>query len=209
MLCWIVNRSEIGVMVNHDIGRGEFVFHKVFFPETHSWKDFSAEFCYTSIRNATLPWLKDIELQHVNTWEIDAEAAPGYIDKDNRCVAIAGDAAHLLPPTGGFGMNCGIGDVENLAFKIAETEQRNDRSSAAQLRRAREQKMLEYNEERQRIGGLTVELAMNLFSRVLESLRKSDLSYKFERNFQKSVELVEKRVGSDMSRANSWIKKIS
>ena len=31
----------------------------------------------------------------------------------------AGDAAHSFPPTGGLGLNSGLGDVHNLAFKLA------------------------------------------------------------------------------------------
>ncbi|MGA8611846.1 MAG: FAD-dependent monooxygenase [Xanthobacteraceae bacterium] len=34
-------------------------------------------------------------------------------------IFIAGDAAHLFTPTGGFGMNTGIDDSSNLAWKIA------------------------------------------------------------------------------------------
>jgi 2-polyprenyl-6-methoxyphenol hydroxylase-like FAD-dependent oxidoreductase len=34
-------------------------------------------------------------------------------------VFLAGDAAHLMPPTGGFGGNTGIADAHNLAWKIA------------------------------------------------------------------------------------------
>jgi hypothetical protein len=34
-------------------------------------------------------------------------------------IFLAGDAAHQLPPTGGFGMNTGVQDVHNLAWKIA------------------------------------------------------------------------------------------
>jgi len=34
-------------------------------------------------------------------------------------VFIAGDAAHLMPPTGGFGGNTGIHDAHNLAWKLA------------------------------------------------------------------------------------------
>lgn len=34
-------------------------------------------------------------------------------------ISSAGDAAHSFPPTGGLGLNCGIADVHNLAFKLA------------------------------------------------------------------------------------------
>jgi 2-polyprenyl-6-methoxyphenol hydroxylase-like FAD-dependent oxidoreductase len=37
----------------------------------------------------------------------------------DRRVFLAGDAAHLFTPTGGFGMNTGIDDVANLAWKLA------------------------------------------------------------------------------------------
>lgn len=32
---------------------------------------------------------------------------------------LAGDAAHAFPPSGGFGMNTGVGDAFNLAHKLA------------------------------------------------------------------------------------------
>jgi hypothetical protein len=34
-------------------------------------------------------------------------------------VFLAGDAAHLIPPAGGYGMNTGIQDAHNLAWKLA------------------------------------------------------------------------------------------
>ncbi|MEA2329888.1 MAG: hypothetical protein QOH58_26 [Thermoleophilaceae bacterium] len=36
-------------------------------------------------------------------------------------VFIAGDAAHLMSPTGGFGMNTGVGDAVDLSWKLAAT----------------------------------------------------------------------------------------
>jgi 2-polyprenyl-6-methoxyphenol hydroxylase-like FAD-dependent oxidoreductase len=38
-------------------------------------------------------------------------------------VILAGDAAHLFTPTGGFGMNTGMDDTSNLAWKLAATVQ--------------------------------------------------------------------------------------
>jgi 2-polyprenyl-6-methoxyphenol hydroxylase-like FAD-dependent oxidoreductase len=37
------------------------------------------------------------------------------------CGFIAGDAAHAMSPTGGFGMNTGIGDAVDLSWKLAAT----------------------------------------------------------------------------------------
>jgi hypothetical protein len=37
----------------------------------------------------------------------------------------AGDAAHAFPPTGGLGLNSGLGDVHNLAYKLAAVLQGN------------------------------------------------------------------------------------
>jgi hypothetical protein len=34
-------------------------------------------------------------------------------------ISSVGDAAHSFPPTGGLGLNCGIADAHNLAFKLA------------------------------------------------------------------------------------------
>ena len=36
-----------------------------------------------------------------------------------RRIALIGDAAHQLPPAGGFGMNTAIQDAHNLAWKLA------------------------------------------------------------------------------------------
>ena len=36
-------------------------------------------------------------------------------------IALAGDAVHVFTPTGGFGMNTGVDDAVNLAWKIAAT----------------------------------------------------------------------------------------
>ena len=56
------------------------------------------------------------EVKSVGHWVRRAVVADRF--NDGR-VLIAGDAAHTHPPNGGFGMNTGIGDAENLAWKLA------------------------------------------------------------------------------------------
>ncbi|MFJ2192092.1 FAD-dependent monooxygenase [Kitasatospora sp. NPDC087861] len=64
---------------------------------------------------AGLPELA-VDVRDTLTWRLDARLAEAY--RRSR-VLIAGDAAHVIPPTGGHGMNTGIGDADNLAWKLA------------------------------------------------------------------------------------------
>jgi putative polyketide hydroxylase len=62
--------------------------------------------------------LSELEVtpQSVMTWTTGAYVADRY--RAGR-VFLAGDAAHLMPPYGGFGGNTGIADAHNLAWKLA------------------------------------------------------------------------------------------
>ncbi|MFI9380452.1 FAD-dependent monooxygenase [Kutzneria sp. NPDC052558] len=67
------------------------------------------------VRKATgLPDL-DLDLVNVQVWRVSAQVAKSY--RQGR-IFLAGDAAHLLPHTGGLGMNTGIQDAHNLAWKL-------------------------------------------------------------------------------------------
>ncbi|WP_141579085.1 FAD-dependent monooxygenase [Actinomadura sp. WMMA1423] len=58
----------------------------------------------------------DLTLRHVTRWTVEAVLADRY--RDGR-VLLAGDAAHRHIPTVGLGLNGGIQDVHNLAWKLA------------------------------------------------------------------------------------------
>lgn len=58
----------------------------------------------------------EVTIRDTMTWRMDARLADSY--RRSR-VLLAGDAAHVVPPTGGHGMNTGIGDADNLAWKLA------------------------------------------------------------------------------------------
>lgn len=59
-----------------------------------------------------------IEMLSVNEWTQHLLCADRY--RDGRAF-IAGDAAHLVIPTGGLGMNTGVGDAIDLSWKLAAT----------------------------------------------------------------------------------------
>lgn len=58
----------------------------------------------------------DLEVMRVNRWTLHLLLAERY--RDGR-VFLAGDAAHLVIPTGGLGMNTAIGDAHDLGWKLA------------------------------------------------------------------------------------------
>jgi putative polyketide hydroxylase len=58
----------------------------------------------------------DVRILGIAPWTASAHVAEQY--KYGR-IFLAGDAAHEMPPTGGFGMNTGVQDVHNLVWKLA------------------------------------------------------------------------------------------
>jgi 2-polyprenyl-6-methoxyphenol hydroxylase-like FAD-dependent oxidoreductase len=56
------------------------------------------------------------EMLYVGEWKQNLLLAARYRE---RRVFLAGDAAHLMIPTGGLGMNSGVGDAVDLAWKLA------------------------------------------------------------------------------------------
>ena len=57
-----------------------------------------------------------VKVLGVAPWVASAHVAEQY--RHGR-IFLAGDAAHEMPPTGGFGMNTGVQDVHNLCWKLA------------------------------------------------------------------------------------------
>ena len=60
----------------------------------------------------------DFEVLNDRRWKLHLLLAARY--REGR-VFLAGDAAHLVIPTGGLGMNMGVGDSVDLAWKLAGT----------------------------------------------------------------------------------------
>ena len=58
----------------------------------------------------------DLSIVGHRYWQRTALVADRY--RQGR-MFLAGDAAHVCTPVGGLGMNCGIADVDNLAWKLA------------------------------------------------------------------------------------------
>jgi 2-polyprenyl-6-methoxyphenol hydroxylase-like FAD-dependent oxidoreductase len=91
-----------------------------------------------------------VVIEDLATWQAVADSAERYGEGG---VFLAGDAAHVVPPNGGFGGNTGVQDAHNLAWKLALV-----------LRGAAGRGLLEtYDAERRPIGELTVEQAYSRY----------------------------------------------
>ena len=114
-------------------------------------EDMSVERCtdlvHTALGDAAMP----VEIENVQRWSATADTADSF---QRGRVFLAGDAAHVMPPTGGFGGNTGMADAHNLAWKLALV-----------TRGAAGSGLLDtYDRERRPISQLTVEQAYTRYA---------------------------------------------
>jgi 2-polyprenyl-6-methoxyphenol hydroxylase-like FAD-dependent oxidoreductase len=126
-------------------------------------EDMSTPSCIGYIREALGDPEIPVEIENVQRWSASAEYAERL--QEGR-VFVAGDAAHVMPPTGGFGGNCGVQDGYDLAWKLAYVLDG----------RADEALLATYDAERQPVGAFTTEQAYTRYVLRLDpSLGKEDL----------------------------------
>ena len=113
-------------------------------------EDMSPATCIRYVREALGDPDITVEIEDVQRWSASAEYAERL--RDGR-VFIAGDAAHVMPPTGGFGGNSGIEDGYNLAWKLAYVL---DGVAGEEL-------LATYEAERQPVGAFTTEQAYSRY----------------------------------------------
>lgn len=115
VLYWIVSSRVQGLFISMD-GRGRYVFHTRLDPTREAFSDYTPQRCRALVREAVGSEDVDPDIRQVGQWIMSGQVARRY--RHGR-VFLAGDAAHRFPPTGGFGMNTGIQDAHNLAWKLA------------------------------------------------------------------------------------------
>ncbi len=104
-----------GAFVIHDLDR-EAVFMHPFDPDAESESEYTPARCEAIVRAALASPDLPLEVAAISTWTMTAQVAERYREGH---VFLVGDAAHRFPPTGGLGLNTGVQDAHNLAWKIA------------------------------------------------------------------------------------------
>ncbi|MBK5331715.1 MAG: FAD-dependent monooxygenase [Ilumatobacteraceae bacterium] len=92
----------------------------------------------------------EVNVLDVDKWRAVAEAAATF---QRGRIFLAGDAAHTMPPTGGFGGNTGIQDAHNIAWKLALVLEGKAGPALVDT----------YDQERQPAGAQAIEQAYNRY----------------------------------------------
>lgn len=108
---WTLNADVRAVTVAID-GTSRFLTH-VQYPSDAAPSDLDP----TDIVRRTAGADIDVEILSSANWNAGFRLVADRFVKGR--IVLAGDSAHLFTPTGGFGMNTGIDDVANLAWKLA------------------------------------------------------------------------------------------
>ena len=113
---------------------------------------------------------RKVEVINRSTWRAAREVAARY---RNQRIFLVGDAAHRFLPTGGQGMNTGIADAHNLAWKLALV-----------LRGGLEPAVLEsYDEERRPVGNIAADFQLSTGGRLGAVQEHIDLDDTDSRDF--------------------------
>jgi 2-polyprenyl-6-methoxyphenol hydroxylase-like FAD-dependent oxidoreductase len=115
VLYWVVNSAVQGVFIAMD-GHCRYTFHVRTDCERPSPHLLTIDRCRELVTAAIGAELTTLDIRQVGRWVMSGQVAERYRVGN---VLLVGDAAHRFPPTGGFGMNSGIQDAHNLAWKLA------------------------------------------------------------------------------------------
>jgi 2-polyprenyl-6-methoxyphenol hydroxylase-like FAD-dependent oxidoreductase len=115
-LYWILNADLAGVFIALN-NRDRWLFNTPFrLADGQSMAMFTPDHCARLVRRAVGDAGIALEIKSIDPWVMRSQVAERY--QVGR-IFLLGDAAHRFPPTGGFGMNTGVQDAHNLAWKIA------------------------------------------------------------------------------------------
>ncbi len=171
MLYFVFNHKCIAVFIAHDIEHGDWVVQIPYFPPQQHPSDFDERKCLEILKDSLICDENDamickfeelaVDIKSIKPWTMSGLVADEFL-KDN--MLLVGDAAHQFPPSGGFGMNTGIQDAHNLAWKLSKTIKRDNDNSESDVNNSKNNFLLKsYEIERKPIAKANNELSIGNF----------------------------------------------
>ena len=155
VLYWVLNRNMLGVLIAHWLPT-EWVLFTPYYPPQQSPDQFTPDVCLDLVHRAVGTYdIPDLDVKLVRPWVLSARLSERF--QQGR-VFLAGDAAHSFPPTGGLGLNTGVQDAHNLAWKL----------TAALRGRACPELLATYHAERRPVAMANLEHSVRNFENMNE-----------------------------------------
>ena len=115
-LYWITDPTIQGTFIAHDVA-STWVYMVSYNPAMESVADYDTTRAEAIFRRAGgLPDEIPVTIRHVSSWRMTSQVASRF--RQGRTFLV-GDSAHRFPPTGGLGLNTGVAEAHNLAWKLA------------------------------------------------------------------------------------------
>jgi 2-polyprenyl-6-methoxyphenol hydroxylase-like FAD-dependent oxidoreductase len=114
ILHWVMDPAVSGFIIGYDLSKKQVLICNID-PKRHPLSTWNESLCRKTL-NAAIGREIPFEVRSFRPWILSRKVAKSYRVGN---VFLAGDAAHSFPPTGGLGLNSGLADVHNLAYKIA------------------------------------------------------------------------------------------
>jgi len=150
-----LHRDHRGFLLTWDADQ-TYTYHLIL-DEGQEWTDVDPVAAVTSVVGDDF----DVKIHSVQPWDAHALVATRY--QEGRCFLV-GDSAHLFSPTGGFGMNTGVSDAIDLAWKL----------QAALQGWAGDRLLDSYDIERRPIGHRNTQEAADCFDHLYRVMQHGD-----------------------------------
>ncbi|KAG7373133.1 PheA/TfdB family FAD-binding monooxygenase [Nitzschia inconspicua] len=174
MLYTLFSNQVLAMIVRH--GPGDYVMQIPYFaPYQTPEQDFSMENVKGMVKAALGgDGNMEFELLSIRPWTMGSLVARDYFSENG--LFLVGDAAHVFPPAGGFGMNTGLQDVFTLAWRLALLHMTSG-TNGTSTRFTLEDFGYLYQNERQPVARNNAALSVRNYQRVLGVMESCYLNH--------------------------------
>jgi 2,4-dichlorophenol 6-monooxygenase len=163
VLYWVLNKRFIGVLIAHWLPT-DWVLFAPYFPPQQIPEQFTERVCLDLVQTACGFVPDDLKIKGIRPWVLAARLARSF---QKGRMFLAGDAAHSFPPTGGLGLNTGVQDAHNLAWKL----------TAVLKGRAQADLLDTYESERRPVARVNLDHSVRNFSNMNELNKVAGLDW--------------------------------